>query len=391
VTRVVLAGGGLANCLIALRLRALRPEADIVVVEREARLGGNHTWSFHHDDVDRSARVWLQPLIERSWPAQSVRFPGFERRLETPYYSIVSARLHDVAAAALGSGVRCGAGIADVSAHAVRLVSGETLQAELVIDGRGMPPLDGFDLRWQKFVGLELALAAPHGLDAPVLMDATVEQLDGYRFMYVLPLAADRILVEDTCYSDSPHLARAELRARIRAYAAAAGLAVASVLREEAGVLPIVLGGDPSSLWRDGGAMPRAGLRALLAHHTTGYSLPDAVRLAELVARAPRLESAAVAGPVRELARARWRAQRFFRLLNRLMFEATPPGERYRLLQHFYCLPAPLIARFYAGRTTAADMVRILSGRPPVPVLRALRCMARALVPRRHDAARPGA
>ena len=36
---VVLVGGGLANGLIALRLRALRPELRVVIVERDARLG----------------------------------------------------------------------------------------------------------------------------------------------------------------------------------------------------------------------------------------------------------------------------------------------------------------------------------------------------------------
>ena len=42
----------------------------------------------------------------------------------------------------------------------------------------------------------------PHGLRSPMLMDATVPQLDGFRFFYVLPLAPRRLLVEDT---RSPH------------------------------------------------------------------------------------------------------------------------------------------------------------------------------------------
>ena len=43
-------------------------------------------------------------------------------------------------------------------------------------------------------------------------MDATVPQVDGYRFFYVLPLAPDRLLVEDTYFSDSTHLDVAQLR-----------------------------------------------------------------------------------------------------------------------------------------------------------------------------------
>jgi lycopene beta-cyclase len=42
------------------------------------------------------------------------------------------------------------------------------------------------------------------------------------------------------------------------------------------------------------------------------------------------------------------------------------------VLQHFYRLPEEIVQRFYAGRTTMADRIRILSGKPPVPVGRAV-------------------
>ena len=34
----------------------------------------------------------------------------------------------------------------------------------------------------------------------------------------------------------------------------------------------------------------------------------------------------------------------------------------------FYTLSVPLIARFYAGRPTLGDQLRVVSGKPPVPV-----------------------
>lgn len=380
---VVLAGGGLANALIAWRLQALRPEVPLVLVEQGATLGGNHTWSFHAGDVSPAQLAWLQPLVSWSWPEQVVRFPGYERRLATPYHSISAARLHQVLAATLGRRARLGCEITDLHAGGVRLSSGEAIAGSLVIDGRGAGSLRGLDLRWQKFLGLELDLAAPHGLAAPLLMDATVAQLDGYRFVYVLPLGPRRLLVEDTYYSDGPELPVALLRERVRAYAVQHGWNVASVGREETGVLPIVLDGDPAAAWTDAApGVARSGMRALLFHHTTGYSLPDAVRLADAIARAPELTGAAVAAAVRELALRRWREQRFFRLLNRLMFEAAAPAERYRTLEHFYRLPEPLISRFYAGRMGGLDPLRVLSGRPPVPLGRALRCLARSALPR---------
>jgi hypothetical protein len=48
-------------------------------------------------------------------------------------------------------------------------------------------------------------------------MDATVDQLDGYRFVYLLPTGPNEIFVEDTYYSDSPDLNVALIRNRIAA------------------------------------------------------------------------------------------------------------------------------------------------------------------------------
>ena len=49
-------------------------------------------------------------------------------------------------------------------------------------------------------------------------MDATVDQYDGYRFVYCLPFSDDEVLVEDTYYSDGPELPKNEILERIEAY-----------------------------------------------------------------------------------------------------------------------------------------------------------------------------
>lgn len=390
MTDVVLAGGGLANGLIALRLRAVRPDVSVTLLERDERVGGNHTWSFHESDLSAAQREWLAPVVAHAWRRHSVRFPGYERVLERGYFSITSERLHEAVAAALGSGLRLGADITAVGPDAVELAGGERLAGQLVIDGRGASAAVTacFELRWQKFLGMEVELARPHGLEGPLLMDATVAQRDGYRFVYVLPLAPTRVLIEDTYYSDEAELRQGEVRVRIVEYAAARGWRFAEIVREESGVLPIVLDGDPRAFWQ--GAeheAPRAGMRGMLCHHTTGYSLGEAVRVAELVASAPQLASAPLAVAIRDRALRRWREQRFFRLLNRLMFEVAEPAERYRTLAHFYRMPEEIIGRFYAGRVQPLDALRILSGKPPVPVSRALGCLVRGLLPARSAAA----
>jgi lycopene beta-cyclase len=235
-----------------------------------------------------------------------------------------------------------------------------------------MRPTNRLSLGYQTFLGQELRLAAPHGLANPVIMDAAVEQQGGYRFVYLLPFGPDRVLVEDTHYVDSAAWQPERLRANIAAYTAARGWRVAEVLREEHGSLPIVLAGDFEGFWADLGDQPSSGLRAGLFHPTTGYSLPHAVRLADHVAALRDLSAPLLFAAIRAEARREWASQRFFRLLNRMLFLAGRPEQRWRVMQRFYRLPAPLIARFYAGRLRLGDKARLLSGKPPVPVGQAL-------------------
>ncbi len=250
------------------------------------------------------------------------------------------------------------------------VIAGERIDARCVIDARGFAPHPALETGFQKFLGMEVELAAPHGLSAPVIMDATVPQLDGYRFIYLLPFSPTRLLIEDTRYSDGGDLDLPAIRDDIAAYAAAQGWTIRETLREETGALPIALAFDVRAFWK-GVTVPRIGMRAAQFHPVTGYSLPDAVRSANLIAQHWQgdLTAALRADAIR-------RDRPFYRMLTRMLFRAADPTERWRVLERFYRLPEPLIERFYAGTTTPADMARILMGKPPVPITRALRALA---------------
>ena len=56
--------------------------------------------------------------------------------------------------------------------------------------------------------GVEVQLKKPHGLTAPMLMDAQVPQTDGYRFLYVLPFDPRTLLVEDTVVTVKGNLSK---------------------------------------------------------------------------------------------------------------------------------------------------------------------------------------
>lgn len=371
---VAIVGGGLSGGLIALALRRRRPDAKVVIVERGETLGGNHIWSFFGSDIARADRDLIQPLVAHVWRGYDVVFPARRRTLPANYYSVTSERFDaQVRAAVPADAILTGRKVLAVSPSAVVLADGDRIEAGGVIDCRGAGDLSTLDLGWQKFLGRELQLKRPHGVERPTVMDASVAQIDGYRFVYTLPFDSDRMFVEDTYYSDTPDIDAVQLGVRIDTYAAAKGWKTKSVVREESGALAVVVGGDFEAYWASSGkGVAKAGVRAGLFHPTTGYSLPDAVRVASLVAGAADLSGTALHDLLHGHARAAWKARGFYRMLDAMLFRAAEPGDRYRVLERFYGLDAKLIARFYAGRSTLGDKARVLVGRPPVPIGRAI-------------------
>ena len=372
---LILVGGGLANGLIAWRLLHKHPALRVVLIESGETLGGNHTWSFHDDDLTTDQKKWLAPLIVHRWNHYSVHFPGRSRQLDSAYFSITSERFNAVLQADLRNRIWTEQRVQSLTPTSVRLTDGQTLTARAIIDGRGVQPSPHMSLGIQKFLGQEIRLSAPHGLKGPILMDACVAQQDGYRFVYTLPLSEDTVLIEDTFFADNEEVDLEKLRENIATYVKQRGWKVAALLREEFGVLPLTLAGDLQAFWAAAEGVPKAGLSAGLFNSATGYSLPDAVMLADHLAALPasQLHAQALFSTIKSHALKRWNEQGFFRLLNRMLFCAALPTERWRVIQQFYGLPSPLIRRFYAARLRPYDKVRILTGKPPVAITAAIK------------------
>jgi lycopene beta-cyclase len=379
---LIIVGAGLAAATLVLRLARLPTPPRVLILEAGGLAFGDKTWSFQCTDLQEGDDLWLSPAIAASWPRQSVRFESLQREIETGYASLTSATVRRAVADCATVEVRTQARVLRIDAQAVLLESGARVTAPCVIDASGHVPDPGMVLAYQKFVGLRVRTKQPHGITAPVIMDASVQQIDGFRFIYLLPFAPDEVLIEDTRYADGAALDEPAIEAEIKAYAAARGWQIASLEQRETGVLPITLAFERRQFWSGSGDVPLLGMRAALFHSTTGYSLADSVRAANLVADAWPVESAALADIIRTHARRRAPRQAFYRLLNRMLFRAAAPDQRHLVMQKFYRLPRPLIERFYAGSTTVWDVMRILSGKPPVPIHRALPCIFETAVPR---------
>jgi lycopene beta-cyclase len=370
---VAIIGGGLAGGLTAYFMAASHPDRSIILAEATDALGGNHTWSFFESDVSPAAFELLKPLISRSWSSTSVDFPRVKRELDGAYHSIRSDDFNRVLKEKLGDKIRFEATATKITDTTVLFEGGRSIDAACIFDARGLAetPVSGLN-GYQKFIGYDVTLTEPHGLNAPIIMDVTCPQLDGFRFFYLLPWDQTRLLVEETFYSDTSDLNEERISRSIKSYIERRGWTLKSIDREERGVLPVPLT-SASIVNSNAGEAVLIGLRAGFFHATTGFSLPDAVRFAEFLAKAPEITTQSARDSLMKFRRPWLSRQRFYRLLNRLLFQASEPALRYTVLQKFYEHTDDVIQRFYAGKTTWTDRVRILSGKSPVPVSLAIK------------------
>ena len=364
-------GGGLQGCLLAHGLAWHRPEATVLLLERADELCGNHTWSFHETDIAEQARCWFDPLVSHRWPGYRVRFPTLLRRVDIAYGTMTSDRLREATLSLSGEArgptrpgrfvVRTGESCEILSMTAVRLGGTTDVSCRAVLDCRGRaeggsPGGAGY----QSFIGHEYQTARLWPAAEPTVMDVPLDQAAGFEFLYELPLGPDRVLLEYTRFHEEPACDTSRATALISARLAEADAGSAKLIRTEHGCLPMPY----RAAARREGPSPAGGYAGGWYHAATGYSMPLAVRFAEIVALAcPDRVAAEVAS-----AAAGDRLRRgFARFLNRLLFCLVRPTDRWKIFRRFYrVLPEARISRFYAHRFTFIDAARIMIGLPPL-------------------------
>ena len=385
---LVIVGGGLAGGLIALALHRHAPKCCFLLIEAGRTLGGHHRWSWFETDLGAEAQTLMAEFSLNGWDeGYDITFPGLGRTLPTSYRSLASAEFHRALIAALPpERVMLEAKATAIDADGVTLADGTRIAGRRVIDCRpfrASPHLAG---GWQVFLGQHFKCEKPHGLTRPVIMDASVDQVApygneaAYRFVYVLPLSPDEVFIEDTYYADQPKMDAEVLKGRVAEYAHRHGWK-GEVIDQEAGILPVVSGGNfraaMSEIAIPGVAV--AGARGGFSHPLTSYTLPfaadNALAIAQLLATRPGVSGNELAAFCERRARRHWRVTGYYRMLSRMLFEAAEPDKRVVVFEHFYALRGRLVERFYAGRSTWPDRLRILTGKPPVAIPRAIRAL----------------
>lgn len=384
---VIIAGGGLSGGLVALRLALAHPNLRVLILERESRLGGNHTYSFHSAG---EPEAWLQPIITRTWNQFEVRFPKTDKAISVNHSVVRSKDFHDGIVRKLGDGVRLGCSVKKISDSEVETSTGEILRAPLVIDATGIHSQQIHKNRfldvpcgWMKYIGFDLKLNKPHGLGLPVLMDARVPQMDGFRYFSITPISETTLFVQECYLSSNPDLNAERISRSILAYGERNGWSIQSISKpdnhKEHAAIPLPLHTfevdkermNSKKLVIEGeDFIDRSPVQISAAqgwyHSATGQAVSDATRVAEFIASRSRLRTGPVRAELRHFRRDWVEQQRFYRTFNRLIFQAVEPSLRHIAFDRMMGLKEDIIGRFLSGTSTKTDATKIMSIKPPV-------------------------
>jgi lycopene beta-cyclase len=358
---VLILGGGCAGLSLATALapRGLR----ITVLEQRKEYVRDRTWCFWDLQPHRFGAA-----VTHQWPRWAVRHGGREVVRSAPglrYVHVDGGRFYELALAALraapnvelrlGTEVRAAREVLD---GAVVTTEAGELSAPIVYDTRPRPftaPPAPSELRLlQHFRGAFVRTPKPvFEASTAMLMDFDVPQDRGLAFMYVLPFAPDRALVEATWFSESVHDAHVYEAAMERWREERLGLSEWQVLETERGVLPMTT--EPLASPR-GARIQRLGAFGGAAKPSTGYAFQAIQRQVDALAARFALGNRATHAPPP----ARGQAEL---AMDRIMLDwmrrnpAAAPGLFLRLFER---APGATMARFLSEQATGRERLHVM-------------------------------
>ena len=287
--RLVVVGAGPAGRAVAHR--AALAGIDVAVVDPHPAAVWSATYAAWEDELP----LWLDSSVIATRTRHISVHTGRRHRIHRPYVVLDTAALHSALDAEV---TEYTAMVGDVATQAIRLADGRVIAADVVVDARGSRDTPG-PAQTAAGIFVDTATAAlvlgddeavlmdwrdPDGrpLDSPTV-DGTGRTLPA-TFLYAIPVAADTVLLEETCLAADPPVPVAELRARLLRRLVRAGLdgeAIAEAPRES---VRFALDGGGERPWH---ADPvRFGAAGGLMHPATGYSVAVSLALADVVVRA---------------------------------------------------------------------------------------------------------
>jgi len=356
---ILIAGGGLAGSLAALAMARHRPDVPLLIVEERETFGGEGFRITSGAELGEDGAELVRPLALDRWPGFYVAFPGFSRRLKADLAGIGPDDIHRAVTQALKpKSYRLGTKVVAVREDALVLDGGETIKAEGAIDARGATSMSTLELLYEARLERDYRFGAPHRVDRPVLVDATVDQGGGLRFFECVPLSEVRLLIADVSISEraQPDEGAAS---RVAAYVKARGWTRPRASGERAASRPLPMGGDFAAFWRQSGARAaKIGLRGGFIHPVTGRTIGDAAAMALLLAEQRDFSGAALHDLFEAEAKQLWKKREFLRTITRSLAEA-PPEDRRDMVERLYRLDPGAIQRLQADRLRLLDRWRV--------------------------------
>lgn len=338
---VIILGGGIWGCLLALRLKEKLPQVEFKIYEETSTLGNHESLSFRESDC-KSAMPWLRPFISQSWMLQNIKGQNLDRWLTEPVHYIEAGKMHEIL-------------LQNVSAENIKLNNLMTpefaiQEASFVIDTRNICHYSKFGFR--KSLSLDVELVNDHHLIAPVSYDGTSSVKDHTRHLSYFPLGSNRLLIKDIWFSESRQMNLNEMRNELTESLGKRGWKISRVLREESSVTEVPL--TSPVVREEGRVISLAGL----FHDLTGANLPMAVELIDqMIITSFRFGE--LKEVVKKYRREKEIDRQFLRFLNRLLIEQ----KQHQVFDVIYKQPTPLIERFSRGNLKVIDRYKILAGK----------------------------
>ena len=355
----MIAGGGLAGSLAALAMARYRPDVPLLIVEERDTFGGEGHRIFSDAELADEGADLIAPLAIDRWAGFYAAFPGFSRKLKDGMTGFAAADVHRAMVQALDpKSYRLGTKVVAVREDALVLDGGETIKAEGAIDARGPSAMSTLDLLYEARLERDYRFGAPHRVDRPVLIDATVDQVGGLRFFECVPLSEERLLIADVCVSERSQPDE-QAAARMTAYVKARGWARPRARADRIVSRPLPIGGDFAAFWRLGGARAaKLGLRGGFVHPVTGRTIGDAVSMALLLAGQSDLSGNALHDLFESEAKLLWKKRETLRSVTAAIAAAAPEDRRL-VVERLYRLDPGTIQRLQADRLGILDRWRI--------------------------------
>ncbi|MFN4129009.1 MAG: lycopene cyclase family protein [Paracoccaceae bacterium] len=361
---IAILGGGCAGLSLAVRLAVAG--RDLCVIEPRTSYSDDRAWSFW-----RTAPDPFEDCVRASWAYWDISGPGGTvRRGSTrmQYQSVAAGPFYDRAQSVIADNPNAALSPGTSASSIRRLARGwqietdaGTLTANHVVDTRPprrVPSYGQFFLGWE--IHTERAVFDP---DRVHLMQFRKARSRGVDFVYTLPFARDRALVEVTSFApESP--GPVQFKAWLESEIAALDPGHFEVLRREAGALPMQVGFSDS---REAGVIGM-GLSGGAARASTGYAFTRIQAQADHVFHAlqrgmsphPRLDGSAT------------------RFMDRVFLQVlqTMPDRGPAMFESlFRNAPPDRLERFLSGSTQVIDRLSVMTSLPTLPFIRA------ALVP----------